>query len=217
MPISLSTSVNKVVFPFDTLVNMEYGLIRLIRDKYLESRDYFDIQVLNMDRDRIMKLLTDRVDKNPLSVAVNYYDDVKDDVDSLYNEIMMNSYLEVLKRAVPTKLIDLVKKMAGSNSSAVVHIMCDKKEQEIYLNRLFANDHLSYAIAWPDFEYTMYDTLFVKFSDDIEKLYGRNIEKKNIYISDIKYNIDPKTGELDVKPLFLYSMTNLISIYNIYC
>lgn len=87
---------------FEFIVNVELGLIRLIKYKYRDDRA-FNLDIVDKSDRAILSLLKCRKNYNPLSIIST--EDNMSDIDGLYKSFMSDCLEEILQYSVSSKKI----------------------------------------------------------------------------------------------------------------
>lgn len=179
-----------ILVEFDMMVDTEYGLIRLLRDKYC-SEEFFFKDILNLEEKLLKGVLMERTMFNPLQVA--FKDESKIDyMDSFYNQFIEREYEEILKRSCLTNITNLVKMGIDTEGVVKFDIVCRNKMQRDYMTHIMSDclPSLFNIVLDTDeiFDAEKYSALFVK---DIRNLVRyKNLHGKVIYLANMNYNLD---------------------------
>lgn len=181
-----------ILVEFDMLVDTEYGLIRLLKDKYCDERFFFK-DILNLEEKLLKGVLMERTMFNPLQVAFKD-ESLVELMDSFYKQFMEREYEEILKRSCLTNIINVVK--MGIDTEGVIRfdIICKNKMQRDYMTHIMSDCLPSlYNIVLDTeelYDVSKYDAVFIK---DIRNLVRyKNLYGKVIYLANMTYNIDQK-------------------------
>ena len=179
----------------DMLVDTEFGLIRLIRDKYA-NEDFFFKDILNLDSKLLKGVLMERTMFNPLQVAFKD-ESLTDYMDAFYTQFMEQEYEEILKRSCLTNIVNLVKMGIDTEGIVKFCILCKNKMQKDFMTHVMSDCLPSlFSIVIDDkdtFDVSPYSAIFVK---DIRNLVRyANLHGKVIYLANMMYNLDQKIYE----------------------
>lgn len=173
---------NIVNIPFDMIYFLDYGIIKILKEKYFNDK-YFTSHIYENTDNRIIYELISRENKNPLSILVK--DEYKDQIDNIYNELMEKEYYNIIKYSPITKIRDMIltgKKMFNLLQTTII---CKNKLEEQFIK----NDELlnKFNIS-NEYDYNGCDTIFYNDIFDILRNIN-NIGGKNIIISNVRYNL----------------------------
>lgn len=189
MPTPTNTKLTTII-PFDLVIDTDYGLIQLIKDKYYD-RNIFNGILEVADRKDLISFLYCRKNKNPLYDFVLDIDD-HDTINSLYEEFMEKEYANVLKKSEPTEFYTAVTFFNKSDGAITPIIMCRNKLEESFINALCKIEDINPPLPtiigdYDTIDITAYDPIYFKYYTDslkcIDKLKG-----KNIYIANYGFN-----------------------------
>lgn len=185
--------INSLI-PFDMLIDIDLGLIRLIREKFYDP-NVFLTGILDSDEESIKYYLLTRPVRNPLYIIM------KDDsntklMDSLYNQFIEQEYDKILELSPTTGIFELPIASSTVPHAVKFSILCNsKKELDEYMKR---EGNITNAIIESDLSKVNidnFDNIYIKNYEDIKKY--NNLKRKNIYIGDYLFNKtkDPSTGK----------------------
>lgn len=124
------TSV-KPLIPFDVIVDTDFGLLRLIKDKYCNKQMFYTQVFLNKNID-LLWLLYNRTNVNPLQVIARDEDHFEI-YDNYYKEFMSTQYTNILARSIFTEIYKLLKITLKTEKAVVPTIVCKTNEEKEYL------------------------------------------------------------------------------------
>lgn len=172
------TSVRPII-PFDTLVDTEFGLLRLIKHRYCNSTMFYTQVFLNSNN-TILYMLYTRTKKNPLQILAREKELGMDIYDNYYKEFMENKYKEILSYSIFTDIYPLVQNMARSQSAVVPTIVCKNNEEKQYL----LNE-----------DKELFEKIDIVISQDIEAVVNSVSDINTVFIKDIpSLNTNMKEG-----------------------
>jgi hypothetical protein len=127
------------LYNFKTIFDIDFGLIRLIRDEY--RANIFDLSVLDLPDQELKQKLVDRTDMNPLSICIETDMDGEEMMD-LYNQFINQRYPDILERSAftgigelfvssPVVLSDITTSVVFSNDLERAHLKKKLKEAKI--------------------------------------------------------------------------------------
>ena len=189
--------MQKVLFSFSLIFDIEYGLYKHIMNEYDEN--YFKFKF--KDDIYLKNIIMFRDKPNPLSKICTKL--TKDNIDDIYEDIMKNEYDKVLENVISTDLIDYISILKGTNRYEP-NILCKNKQEEQICKQ---NDLIPiYNIdnEWEIFSKEFY-SLYFRYFDEIDIT---EIDGMNIYFSNTLYNIINKKQ--------LISINNIIRFIDLY-
>ncbi len=207
---------NTLLIPFDCFIDIDLGLMKLLKEKYNNPEIIYDSILREKDWYIIYLLLT-RVDENPLSIILK--EKYQPNRDILRDQFITQEYDAILRLSRPNKILDLIYIMYASDAVDIDILCSDVREQE-YLTTLFKNEKINSFVAQHlnKIDIIKYDTIFIKNYKDI--LNYKGLIKKNIYVLDYKFNteFDPNNK---LRPIVIIeglisdkNATNIISPYD---
>lgn len=105
---TLNGRILNVVIDFDFIVNSDVGLIRFIKENYLDDRIFLVDLLRNMSDGELLSLLYSRKNWNPLSVIST--ESNLSDIDDLYNSFFKNFKKEIIEKSISLpKTLDFIK------------------------------------------------------------------------------------------------------------
>ena len=81
------------LFPFNTIYDTDFGLIKLIQKEY-RNEEVFNISILDLSDDELKDLLVKRNRINPLCIIMNKYND--NVARDYYDQFMEREYNKIL-------------------------------------------------------------------------------------------------------------------------
>lgn len=187
-----------VLIPFECLIDTDFGLAMLIRDKFLDD-NVFDKFFYHNGDNRIKHNLLVREEANPLSVIVNkpYR------YDTLYKEFMESFYDAILEKSCFTALVDIIISTRSVNNLTFFILCKSEQEQQYITDKLsYADVHLNYIIKdINDLDFASYDTIFLKHTNDLELI--KKIGLKSLYIAKTGFNVTLDDRGYHLKPELL--------------
>jgi len=210
-------TANSLLIPFDCFIDIDLGLIMLLKEKYNNPKIIYD-SILNEKTLFIIYLLLNRSDENPLSIILK--DEYSSNQNTLRDQFIEREYDEILKLSKPNKILELMIMMYESNV-VDIDILCSNTKEQDYLTKLFKDRKINSFVNQNlnTVDISKYDSIFIKNYKDIIKYKG--LEKKNIYVLDYKFNteLDPNKK---IRPIIIIeglisdkNNTSIISPYDI--
>lgn len=199
------------LIPFDMVLDVEVGLIRLIKYEYSNNK-VFDQVILSNDNNIFFKdILSKRKSKNPLTViATDEYKNNLSLLDELYTQFMEREYKEILELSPPTSLFDMINiSMVYRSSGISCSIWCKSiLEHKEYTSRLGARCRsiIDEPLA-KNIELAVFGNIYIHDYPDI--LNFLNLKGKNIFVSNYRYNFED-----DEKKILLQDVSDKIKNAN---
>lgn len=209
-----------ILIPFDLVVDLDIGLLKLVRFEY-SNNDYFYKGILQGMDDCLRYALMTREDPNPLSIAAVNPDD-HETLDEFYKQFMEREYIKIMNLSQDTAISDLTK-VSGMTSASDrivrITIMCRSEEEKKLINLRKMNPFRVIVSSPEKVDLSQYKALFVKNAYDLDMY--RNVEALNLYIANYGFNLvkDPShsnTPGLPIDIVAKYSKDNEINIFTVY-
>lgn len=209
-----------ILIPFDLVVDLDIGLLKLVRFEY-SNNDYFYKGILRGMDDCLRYALMTREDPNPLSIAAVNPDD-HETLDEFYKQFMEREYIKIMNLSQDTAISDLTK-VSGMTSASDrivrITIMCRSEEEKKLINLRKMNPFRVIVSSPEKVDLSQYKALFVKNAYDLDMY--RNVEALNLYIANYGFNLvkDPShsnTPGLPIDIVAKYSKDNEINIFTVY-
>lgn len=182
-----TAGVMQPLLAFNTVVDTDVGLIRLIAMQYRDP-SIFNLDYLN-ENITIKKLVQDlynREYKNPLTICSNIK---HSELDELYDDFMKNKYKEIIHLSLFTELFGLIsiwKKYGGIPTT----ILCSSQDEIDYLNFFDGMKNIGKILMSSkplQEKYPQY--IFKSFSDQyIDYVNSTLVYDATIYIANYKFN-----------------------------
>lgn len=208
----MRTMKNNVLFLFDSIINVDFGLLKLIKTEYNNSR-FMMSQILNNDDNFFRLLLLTAEDTNPLKLVLN--EESKDQADSLLSKFMNEEYYKILKYSEKNTIYTILHNYIYSTDGAIdTTVLCTNQQQQQYISNL--NHEIFTVVSKLDeFDITNYDAIFVKDIRDLLQI--KNVTGKSLYILNYRTNFDDEEW---TKPLGSvikeYGNDNIFNIADVY-
>lgn len=209
-----------ILIPFDLVVDLDMGLLKLVRFEY-NNNDYFYKGILQGMDDCLRYSLMTREDPNPLSIAAVNPDD-HETLDEFYKQFMEREYTKIMNLSQDTAISDLTK-VSGMTSASDrivrITIMCRSEEEKKLINLRKMNPFRIIVSSPEKVDLSQYKALFVKNTYDLDMY--RNVEALNLYIANYGFNLvkDPSRSNAPGLPIDIvakYSKDNEINIFTVY-
>lgn len=202
-----------VLVPFDVLIDIDMGLLKLIEFDY-HNEDFFLPGILNTSETNQKYFLITRTSSNIVESLLTVED--KELAEDLYNQFMEKEYDNILKLSCNTSICDLTLLLRTNMNQVIrVTVLCsNEKEKKLIEDRRISVFRI--IISDPDsININNYGTIFVKNVDDLDKY--RRVEGKTIYVPNYGFNVinDPNYPNPILKPdtVAKYGENNEFEIY----
>lgn len=204
---------NNIIITFDLLYDTDLGLLKLIKSKYnnpeIVKREYLD----NITDIAIIDILLKNKDKNPLSFIIN--DKYHNHIDSLYDDFFTNKYDEVLLYSPMTEIVNLISLYKMSKAISI-NVLCKNKLEEQAIKEL-NNEYNTILKEENKVSVEDYDSIYIKYINDINLFDHEHIKGKNIYIGNYSYNLqNDETMRPNNDFILSYGNVNKIYVIDVY-
>lgn len=186
---------NSVLAEFDTLIDVDVGILRLIKNKYNNPKFFKDYIVTGED-DFFKALSLMRKEYNIIERVIE--DQYKENSNSLLKEMYEKHYEEILNLSIKTSILPLMKMYTNCKAIAKTLIMCKNEIEKKYISNLKLG--LATEII-PNYDINVkdYSAIFIKDITNL-KIYtegDKTVDGCYFYLSDYRFNyIDmEKDGE----------------------
>ena len=212
MPVSTNAKLTPII-PFDLILDTDYGLIQLIKEKYYDTNVFNGI-IKNAKPKQILYFLCNRSNINPLFPFV--YEKCEDLIDSFYKEFIEKEYVSILKKSIVTDFFNLVKLFNSSDGAITPIILCRNELEESYINRLSKVQEIKPPLStivgdYDSIDVSIYDPIYFKYYTDTLKVLDK-LNGKNLYIANYGFNFQ-KTE--DNEKILLPDISLLLLDHNI--
>lgn len=212
--IAKASLVSELLIDFNCYIDTEFGLLDLIKNKYLDPSVFNINKLVNQSSKSLILSLIDRKERNPLTIIAN--DNIsKKDLDDYYNEFMLEEYDNILDLSVTTEMKSLLELFKTEPSIHVTFLCKNQKEVDI-LKEDSSTDRCKFIIHSDENNYSKFSAFYFKYiTKDISKyLY----DYKTYYFSTYKLNFDEKFDliEPDIIDSILLSggSIEILDLYN---
>ena len=205
-----------VLVPFDVIIDIDMGLLKLIEYDY-HNEDFFLKGILNTTETNQKYFLMSRSIVNVVEALLTVED--KELADDLYRQFIEKEYDQILKLSCNTSICDLTL-LLRSNMNQVVRmtIMCNNEQERDLIQKRKISCFDTIISSPEKINLDKYGTLFVKNVYDLDKY--RNVEGKSIYVPSYGFNvtINPELPDplLPKDILLKYGNLNEFEIYTPY-
>lgn len=176
----------ELLIDFNCLIDTEIGLIQLIRDNYLDP-DVFNVKLLKSSSFKLLSLLINRKEYNPLYLIAN--DNIsKQDLDDYYKEFVDTEYENILKKSYITEMERFIS-LSISEPSIHVTFLCKSPIEIEILKSINSLKRVKYStIIAGEKDTSIYTSYYFKYiTDDLNNYIYKF---KNYYFSSYKLNFD---------------------------
>lgn len=207
-----------VLIPFECIVDIDMGLIKLLKFEY-RNPEYFFKGILDGPDDCIEYELVNRKNRNPLSVPTNMSKVDDETIGNWYQQFIEKEYTKIMELSTSTSLADLVK-LSSFNTDKVLRttILCSNDEEANIVRKRSYGETTIVVDTNDTFDMTKYDAVYLKDVYDIEQYTG--VIGKTIYVANYAFNMLDNTESddvvLDYTPLIKYLDDNEIRVYTVY-
>lgn len=207
-----------VLIPFECIVDIDMGLIKLLKFEY-RNPEYFFKGILDGPDDCIEYELINRKNRNPLSIPTNMSKVDDETIGNWYQQFIEKEYTKIMELSTSTSLADLVK-LSSFNTDKVLRttILCSNDEEANIVRKRSYGETTIVVDTNDTFDMTKYDAVYLKDVYDIEQYTG--VIGKTIYVANYAFNmLDNDESDdvvLDYTPLIKYLDDNEIRVYTVY-
>lgn len=219
-------SYHAPLFSFNSIYDIDIGLVNLIRKKYLDER-VFDPLFFKQPKLKIISDMYTRLESNPLTVFARP-NISKEDLDDYYRQFLDKEYKFIYEECVSTEILNYIK-MFESDTDYDITILCYTdyevkivKDEPILKNKKILR--VNKELRLDKKTQGSYSEVFVKKVEEIE-LFPNAIDI-TFYISSFGPNFDPnhrpnsenpmikETSVLVRNSLFPMNTFNIYDMYN---
>jgi len=187
------------LFDFHTVFDVDFGIMSLISEKYLDT-GIFDKEWFaeHCTRRKMLKVLYERVDKNPL-IEPSLVEE-REEIDELYNSFFEDEeiYTDILQRAMPTELYNVIDYAISSVDDIEVSIVCRNNLEVELLKRYETTKKINKIHLLSDLDKkassykNKYTQIYVKTGDSevLDFIDKTGTYTATVYLADYKFNSD---------------------------
>ena len=191
------------LFPFNTIFDTDFGLIKLIQQDY-RNEDVFDLQILDLPDDDIKDLLVKRTRVNPLQIIMKEYNE--NTAREYYNQFMEREYTTILEKSAFTGIGKLF--VSVPIMKDIIPTVWAIQQIELDFLKAALKNPMEYHEVLGDLVYcNEYDPIVVKDASEIIMNY-RNIEGHTIYLPRYGFNTHIEDGEELIEPSKAYVLSS---------
>lgn len=199
-------SKQNLLIPFNCLVDIDFGMIKLIENEFLDS-DYIDRSIYKYSDNQITYILLNRLYENALSVVMMEYNDfLESNIYGSYKSkiLSLSRYTDIINILITTKKLNLLN----------ITILCRDLQEEQFIRKHIMSFNENIRIIINDdiakINFDLYNTIFIDRISNLEKI-KNNIPLNNIYLYKARYNLEKKDEIFQIPE----SITDYIDISNI--
>lgn len=153
-----------VLFTFDSFVNTDIGLAKLIKDKY-KNVDIFDESLFELTSDEIIDLMLLNEGDNPMDILLNKSSRGKVDSEYLYNSFIENEegYKDILLNSMFNNVLKMIQLLYYSKEVRPTILCENSMQQSLLLNNPYFKP-LNIDIEVCDinkFDYSKYGSIYI--------------------------------------------------------
>lgn len=201
---------NKILIPFDLMVDTDFGLIKLIQEEY--RADIFDKTVLDSDDKSIKRYLVKRTNPNPLSILTN-----DESIDEFYAQFIDQRYQDMFDRSCVTGIGDFcIRLMVFSDFELYIQYTNEVERQFADNIVCWINTDSVFSIDKSKVVPSEYMSIFAKNVRDL--LTYRDLNGINIYLARYAFNVCMDNGNeiLAEEKYGIIFMTNILKCIDVY-
>lgn len=206
-----SSSGNNVLIPFDCMLNLDFGIIKVLQ-KYYNNPKFFENNILN-NQDLFFRFLTTMNEKANI-IWYLLKEEFKDNADSIRKEIMETEYKRIIEYSEPTNVCTLARQFNRIADGAIkCSIICKNEFERDYIKKLDPSLNAIIDDLY-NMDLSIYDSIYIRDIEDILKM--KKMVAKNIFIMTYKFNFDDNFENLRTKILSIISGANEIYTIDVY-
>lgn len=206
-----------LLIPFDMVVDTDYGIIQVVKEKYLNNK-YMNKNIITaMNEENILfSMLIGRQDPNILKLLLN--PEYKASADNLYKQIKDDNYVDIIDKSCVTNITVLIEQYLKTNLIDIT-IWCRNGIEKKFINKEIPKINVIMANNLSMIDLLPYDGIFLK---DIRDAKNLNTTGRTIYIGNYRFNYEQPPEDQNIRtigPLMGYVPANTdvksVDIYNI--
>ena len=204
---------SEILIDFNCYIDTEVGLIRLIREKYLDEK-VFNVDLLRSNLRNIIKMLMERKEVNPLYLFANE-DISRKDLDDYYQQFMDEEYDNILSRSVTTEIAHWIQLLKSEPSIHITFLCHNQKERNILVQEEFLRGK-QFILDTDNVDYSKFTQFFFKYiSEDIEKyIFKYKTYYFSKYLLNFTDDFNMKYPEIVDKIVYKSSEIEILDLYN---
>ena len=204
---------SEILIDFDCYIDTEVGLIRLIREKYLDEK-VFNTDLLRSNLRVIIKMLMERKEVNPLYLFANE-DISRKDLDDYYQQFMDEEFDSILSRSVTTEIAHWIQLLKSEPSIHITFLCHNQKERNVLVQEEFLRGK-QFILDTDNVDYSKFTQFFFKYiSDDLDKyIFNYKTYYFSKYLLNFTDDFNMKCPELIDKIMYKSSEIEILDLYN---
>lgn len=191
-----TTGILMPIIPFDLLIDLDYGLIKLIAEAYRDD-SVFDLEICDLYYKQLIIKLIERRDKNPLSIIMKKTKDP--DLKRMYNDLKEEYYKNFMEEElwnICTKSMYTAIETAVANFLKVEGIdptvLCRNETELKFIESIPELKNVKTLLGdYDSIDPEVYDIIYFKNFEDILKIQSK-IYAKNLYVAEYDFNLEKR-------------------------
>lgn len=201
------------MIPFNMIVDTDIGLFAIILKYYLDPKVFNESFFKDRKIVDLIHILYNREKENPLYLCINQ--GYEDSCDSLYEELIVDKYAEILQLSVKTEFYKLIRSFNLQRDISLT-IVCNRQEEIDLLkaeevtrdNNIVLYDDLSVN------DIIKFNQFYFKYIQDANG-YVKYLIDKSIYFANYKFNRNTIDEFID-PTLVILAQNNVLNIIDIF-
>lgn len=201
------------MIPFNMIVDTDIGLFAIILKYYLDPKVFNESFFKDRKIVDLIHKLYNREKENPLYLCINQ--GYEDSCDSLYEELIVDKYAEILQLSVKTEFYKLIRSFNLQRDISLT-IVCNRQEEIDLLkaeevtrdNNIVLYDDLSVN------DIIKFNQFYFKYIQDANG-YVKYLIDKSIYFANYKFNRNTIDEFID-PTLVILAQNNVLNIIDIF-
>ena len=204
---------SEILIDFNCYIDTEVGLIRLIREKYLDEK-VFNVDLLRSNLRVIIKMLMERKEANPLYLFANE-DISRKDLDDYYYQFMDEEFDNILSRSVTTEIAHWIQLLKSEPSIHITFLCHNQKEKNVLTKEEFLRGK-QFILETDDIDFSKFTQFFFKYiSEDIDKyIFKYKTYYFSKYLLNFTDDFNMKYPEIVDKIMYKSSEIEILDLYN---
>ena len=196
----------KILSHFDTLFDVDYGILKTVFEKFGNSKYLNDDYLKKVSFQDLQKDLKSQEVRDPLKIIFKPEFEISED---FYNQINEAYGEDIVFNSLPLKTFNMFSALEAYDMISSIYVICKNGWEE---NKILEDTDYKVFTEPIDF-----DTLHVRDYRDVKNY--NNLRGKNIYIANCKYNLelskypDIIIPNLELSEECLFNDIKLIDIY----
>lgn len=200
------------LFSFLSLVDIEMGLVNLIRNEYMNGY-VFDKSFFDLSPFKILHKLYYRKESNPLYLFAK--DNIPHDkLDEYYHDFMDEKYESILNYSITTEAFTFLESLDRNNDFVPYIFYYNDEEFKIIKELGLKNTKVVHIDQITGYNSESCKQVFVRYSEELEKFCTEEFGGRAFYISTAALNMNEEYN--NVKDQTLLARINMIGS-GLYC